>query len=85
MTAIFIIYLNVINIAFFLIFSLFRLLEFRLLKPNESQQTDALIAAISEILWCIAEKVKVIVVLPGETPHIVHSHTYFQDSVTERV
>lgn len=58
---------------------------FRLLKPNESQQNEALISAVSQILWQIGEKTKVTVVLPGDVPLIVHSHTYFQDSVTEKL
>lgn len=33
----------------------------------------------------MGEKLTVTVVLPGEVPHISHSHTYFQDSVTERL
>lgn len=49
------------------------------------QQNEALITAISEILWNIGEKVKVVIVLTGETNLIPHSHTYFQDSVTEKV
>lgn len=57
----------------------------RLLKPNEIQQNEALIAAMSEILWNIGEKSQVTVVLPGDNPHVVHSHSYFQDSVTEKV
>lgn len=57
----------------------------RLLKPNEMQQTEALIAALSEIIWNIGEKSKVVVALPGDVIHIPHSHTYFQDSVTEKV
>ncbi|XP_037050294.1 inactive ubiquitin carboxyl-terminal hydrolase MINDY-4B isoform X1 [Bradysia coprophila] len=56
-----------------------------LLKPNESQQNEALIAAMSEILWNIGEKTQVTTVLPGENPHVVHSHSYFQDSVTEKL
>ncbi|XP_055305544.1 inactive ubiquitin carboxyl-terminal hydrolase MINDY-4B [Sitodiplosis mosellana] len=56
-----------------------------LLKPTEAQQNEALIAAISEILWNIGEKVKVVIVLTGETNLIPHSHTYFQDSVTEKL
>lgn len=59
--------------------------NFRLLRPADGQQSDALLAAMSEILWHVGEKAKVTVVLPGETPHISHSHTYFQDSVTERL
>lgn len=58
---------------------------FRLLKPTESQQNEAVIAAISEILWNIGEKSKVLVALTGESNLIPHSHTYFQDSVTEKV
>lgn len=57
----------------------------RLLKPNEQQQSEALLAAISQILWQIGEKTNATVVLPGEAPLIVHSHTYFQDSVTEKL
>lgn len=56
-----------------------------MLKPNESQQNEALLAAMSEILWNIGEKLKATVALPGDVPLIAHSHTYFQDSVTERV
>lgn len=56
-----------------------------MLKPNEMQQTEALIAALSEIIWNIGEKSKVVVALPGDAIHIPHSHTYFQDSVTEKV
>lgn len=41
---------------------------------------------MSDILWnVIGEKTRVIIVLPGENPHVVHSQTYFQDSITERV
>lgn len=58
---------------------------FRLLKPTESQQNEALIAAISEILWNIAEKIKVVIALTGDTNLIPHSHIYFQDSITEKV
>ncbi|KAJ6633372.1 Inactive ubiquitin carboxyl-terminal hydrolase MINDY-4B [Pseudolycoriella hygida] len=57
----------------------------QLLKPSESQQQEALIAAMSEILWNIGEKTSVTIVLPGENPHVVHSHSYFQDSVTEKL
>ncbi|XP_031626051.1 inactive ubiquitin carboxyl-terminal hydrolase MINDY-4B [Contarinia nasturtii] len=56
-----------------------------LLKPTDIQQNDALITAISEILWNIGEKSKVVVVLTGETNLIPHSHSYFQDSVTEKL
>lgn len=56
-----------------------------MLKPNESQQNEALLAAMSEILWNIGEKLKATVALPGDVPLIAHSHTYFQDSVTEKV
>lgn len=57
----------------------------RLLKPNEVQQIDALLTAMSEILWSIGEKLKVIIPLPGDVVFISHSHSYFQDTVTERV
>lgn len=40
---------------------------------------------MSEILWNIGEKTQVTIVLPGDNPHVVHSHSYFQDSVTEKV
>lgn len=40
---------------------------------------------MAEILWNVGEKTKAIVTLPGEIPHISHSHVYFQDSVTEKV
>lgn len=59
--------------------------NYSLLKPTEQQQSEALLAAMSEILWNIGEKTRVVVVLPGEVPHIAHSHTYFQDTVTEKV
>lgn len=59
--------------------------QLRLLRPVDGQQSEALLAAISEILWNIGEKTRVTVVLPGDVPHISHSHTYFQDSVTERL
>lgn len=49
------------------------------------QQNEALIAAISEILWNVGEKTKVIITLTGESIWIPHSHTYFQDSVTEKL
>lgn len=58
---------------------------YRLLKPTEIQQSEALTAAISEILWNIGEKAKVVISFTGETNLIPHSHTYFQDSVTEKV
>lgn len=57
----------------------------QLLKPTEAEQTTALWSSMSEILWNIGEKQSAIVVLPGEIPHIPHSHTYFQDNVTEKV
>lgn len=40
---------------------------------------------MAEILWNVGEKSQVTVVVPGDMPHIQHSHTYFQDSVTEKV
>jgi ubiquitin carboxyl-terminal hydrolase MINDY-3/4 len=42
-------------------------------------------SALSEILWNIGEKTKVIVAIPGENPHIPHTQTYFQDTVTEKL
>lgn len=57
----------------------------RLLKPNEGEQNEAMLFAMSEILWNVGEKSKVIVALPSEVNLIPHSHTYFQDSVTEKV
>ncbi|CRK99330.1 CLUMA_CG012562, isoform A [Clunio marinus] len=56
-----------------------------LLKPSETEQVTALWTSISEILWNIGEKTKTIVCLPGELPHIGHSHAYFQDNVTEKL
>lgn len=56
----------------------------KLLKPTESEQTMALWNSISEILWNVGEKTKTIVCLPGDVPHISHSHAYFQDNVTEK-
>lgn len=55
------------------------------MKPTETQQSEALLAAMATILWNIGEKAQVTVVLPGDVPLIVHSHAYFQDSVTEKV
>lgn len=57
----------------------------QLLKPTESEQVTALWNSVAEILWNIGEKTKTCVVLPGDAPHISHSHTYFQDNVTEKV
>lgn len=57
----------------------------KLLKPTESEQIMALWNSISEILWNVGEKTKTIVCLPGDVPHISHSHAYFQDNVTEKV
>lgn len=68
---------------FVLVFTIWR--NPRLLKPNEVQQIDALLTAMSEVLWGIGEKAKVIVPLPGDVVLFPHSHTYFQDTVTERV
>ncbi|XP_055377173.1 inactive ubiquitin carboxyl-terminal hydrolase MINDY-4B [Condylostylus longicornis] len=55
------------------------------LKPNEAQQTEALVSSLTEILNLIADKNKVYVVLPSEESYIPHSITYFQDSVTEKL
>lgn len=57
----------------------------QMLKPTESEQTLALWNSLSEMLWNVGEKTKSTVVLPGDVPHIAHSHTYFQDNVTEKV
>lgn len=57
----------------------------QMLKPSEVEQQTALWTAIADILWNIGERQKVIVVLPGDMPHIQHSHSYFQDSVTEKL
>lgn len=57
----------------------------KLLKPTESEQVVALWNSISEILWNVGEKTKTFVCLPGDVPHISHSHAYFQDNVTEKV
>lgn len=46
---------------------------------------EALWHSMANILWAIGEQQKVTVVLPGEIPHIPHSHSYFQDSVTEKL
>lgn len=56
-----------------------------MLKPTEAQQLEALWQSMANILWSIGERQRVVVVLPGEIPHIPHSHTYFQDSVTEKL
>ena len=58
---------------------------FRLMKPDKGAQTEALWRAISDILWKIGDKKKVIVALPQETAYVSHSVAYFQDSVTEKV
>lgn len=57
----------------------------QMLKPTEVEQQTALWTAISEILWNVGERQKVVLVLPGDLPHIQHSHSYFQDSVTEKL
>lgn len=57
----------------------------KLLRPTDSEQVMALWNSISEILWNVGEKTKTIVCLPGDVPHISHSHAYFQDNVTEKV
>lgn len=57
----------------------------KLLKPNENEQIMALWNSIAEILWNVGEKQKVFVCLPGDVPHISHSHAYFQDNVTEKL
>lgn len=56
-----------------------------LLQPTEMQQAEALLNAMADILWMIGERTKVCVVLPGEVAHIVHSHAYFLDGVTEKL
>lgn len=67
------------------IFFFFSAVPQRMLKPTEAQQMEALWQSMSNILWTIGENQKVFVVLPGEIPHIPHSHAYFQDSVTEKL
>lgn len=57
----------------------------KLLKPTEADQVCALWNSIAEILWNVGEKTKTIVCLPGDVPHISHSHQYFQDNITEKV
>lgn len=57
----------------------------KLLRPTEADQTCALWNSIAEILWNVGEKTKTCVCLPGDVPHISHSHQYFQDNVTEKV
>ncbi len=57
----------------------------QLLKPTEFEQVMALWNSIAEILWNIGEKTRTNVVLPGDVPHIAHSHNYFQDNVTEKL
>lgn len=56
-----------------------------LLKPSETEQQNSLWTAIAEILWNIGERQKTIVGLPGDIPHVQHSHTYFADGVTEKM
>lgn len=55
------------------------------MKPTEADQTLALWNSIAEILWNVGEKTKTIVCLPGDVPHISHSHQYFQDNITEKL
>lgn len=56
-----------------------------MLKPTECEQQQALWTAISEILWNIGERQKVIVGMPGDIPHLQHTNAYFQDGVTEKI
>lgn len=65
--------------------SLFSSPDIRLMKPDKAAQTEALWRAISDILWKIGDKKKVIVTLPQETTYVSHSIAYFQDSITEKV
>ena len=50
-------------------------------------QRDALLAALLEILRSIADKSKVVIVLPSPDDEcfVDHSATYFHDGVTEKV
>lgn len=57
----------------------------QMLKPTEVDQQTALWTAISEILWNIGERQKVIVGMPGDIPHLQHTNAYFQDGVTEKI
>ena len=55
------------------------------MKPDKAAQTEALWRAISDILWKIGDKKKVVVTLPQEIAYVSHSIAYFQDSITEKV
>ncbi|XP_070505107.1 inactive ubiquitin carboxyl-terminal hydrolase MINDY-4B-like [Chironomus tepperi] len=57
----------------------------KLLKPTESEQVAAMWNSLSEILWNVGDKTKVNVCLPGDSPHISHSQSYFQDNITEKL
>lgn len=46
---------------------------------------EALVLAISDVLWRVGEKTKATVCLPQEKVYVQHSLNYFQDSVTEKV
>lgn len=55
------------------------------MRPTEAQQTEALLSAMTEILWMVGERERVCVVLPGEVAHVAHSQSYFLDGVTEKL
>lgn len=59
--------------------------HFRLLHPDEKRQQEALCVAISEILWKAGEQKKCVVALPQDIVYVQHSHSYYQDTITERV
>ncbi|XP_077283192.1 inactive ubiquitin carboxyl-terminal hydrolase MINDY-4B, partial [Arctopsyche grandis] len=56
-----------------------------LLHPDEKRQQEALCVAISEILWKAGEQKKCVVALPQDTVYVQHSHSYYQDSITEKL
>ncbi|XP_054271596.1 inactive ubiquitin carboxyl-terminal hydrolase MINDY-4B-like [Macrosteles quadrilineatus] len=55
------------------------------LKPNRSRQLEALIKAMSDILWRVGEKTKAIICLPQDTALVPHSVNFFQDTLTEKL
>lgn len=57
------------------------------LQPSAEMQSESLISALVDILRSIADKSKIIMVLPSpDDEHFVeHSATYFHDGITEKV
>lgn len=56
------------------------------MKADDQRQTEALCLAISEVIWRTGEMKKCVVALPQDSAvYVQHSHTYYQDTVTEKV